>query len=407
MQQMKTRYPFELAPFYGLMFAYQAVYMANINNYLLSVGLQAHTVARVASILPIVGAGGLFIFGRLGDRVRSKNILLIALIILSAAMVLLLGRGSAVMGAGGDIAPLVVFITIVLCAHAFVYMPTDPLLSTITLEALDRTKSSFGPIRAVGTVSFALTAAVIGFLIDDQWGRIIWMSAAALILCAASGLLLPKVAGHAREKKERIPLTVLLKNKSLMVMICLSFFLMLSASLFFSVFSMHLASGAIVGGALVGSRLVNIASTVGAVAEVPFLIYADRIYKRIGVGAILLIAALAISVRMTLIYFISNPYQILATQILHGWGFIAIAFAMAKYINLVVPPQLKSAGQMLNAIIAVTCSRAIGSFTASYITEYMGMRENFLAGAAVAFISFIVFGIIIWKNPEMRTAGRE
>ena len=393
-QNKRQAFPFRLAPAFVMQFVSNAVYQNNISNYLRTMELSDTSVGNLLALIPIAGMLGQMLFGRLGDRVKYKNTLLIALSVLGAVSFFCFGQ------AGKTGAMLL--IGSALCAYAFFFMSSEPLMTTIALESLAKTGTNFGPIRSLGTYAFAVFSPLIGFMINNDYSRMVYLLIIALLLLTASCFLMPKVEGHARRNARRVPFKQLLTQKELMILVGLVFCIMISFSIFYTFYPLHFTSAA-VGGT---SNMLGWAFFLSAASETPFLIFSDRIYDRLGVSGTLAIACVALTIRLALLGTLTNAWALLATQMLHGWGFTSISFSMSKYINLVVPMELKASGQMFFALISLTLARSIGALIGGALSSSLGLSGAFLAASGFAALVGVVFAVMLWKMPALRNAGK-
>lgn len=382
---------FRLAPMYMVLFIGNAVYQNNIPNYLRSASLSDQWIGTLLGLVPIAGMIGQVVFGAVGDRVRYKNTPLFIITLLAAGAAVLLGFVDALP-----------FIATGLCAYAFFQMSMEPLLNAVTLETLEKTKGAFGPIRMAGTIAFAICSPLIGLVINNDYGRVPFMLAIVLGVSAFVSLLLPKVQGHAR-KGRKAPITVLLKNKQLLVMTGFTFCLMVSMSFYYSFFPAYFTSEAIGG----SSFMLGVCYAISALSEIPFLLNSDRIFNKLGVGKMLMISAATMTLRWILLGTFTHQYAIIATQLLHCMGFIVLTFSMAKFVNLVVPDELKASGQMMLTLIGLTLSRSIGAIISGQIAEFFGMQAIFWAAGIVSILSLIIFGFFILRDPALSEAGTQ
>ena len=155
------------------------------------------------------------------------------------------------------------------------------------------------------------------------------------------------------------------------------------------------------------SGLIGVAYFLSAVAEIPFLLMGDRIFRKIGVGGLLILSTVAASLRMLFTGMSQSAGLAAVAQLLHGWDTIVMMFAMAKYVNLTVPDDLKASGQMLFNVIALGVARAVGSWISGQLVGLTDLRMPFYFSAAICLISVVIFGAIILKNRDLRNAGRE
>ncbi len=392
MARTREPFPFRMAPFFIMQYACNAIYQNNISNYLRSAQMSDSAIGYLLTLTPLAGMLGQLIFGRLGDRVRYKNTLLIALGVLSAASIFLTGLSAAVS---------VMLLSSLLCVYSFFQMSSEPLMNAIALETLDRRGLSFGPIRSLGTASFALVSPLVGMLIVNQYPRMIPIATIALVLLAASAILLPKVEGHAHRNPRAGSIAPLLKNKTLVTLVLTFAGIMIGFSVFYTFYPIHFTSEAIGG----TSTMLGWGFFISSAIEVPVLLNSDKIFKKLGASRILATAGGVLALRLFLLSSLVNPYALLATQALHGWGLALMSFAMAKYINLVVPMELKASGQMLFTLAAMTLPRSLGSLIGGALRNWVDLSSVFLLACLFVAAVSAVFCVIIRRDKELLAAG--
>jgi len=133
---------------------------------------------------------------------------------------------------------------------------------------------------------------------------------------------------------------------------------------------------------------------IGSASEIIFLVFGDRIIKRLGIKFTLFGAAVVAVVRWASLGLINNIFAVLALQILHGFIFIVLAYSMATYINNEMPPELKASGQTVNSVIGLGISRIIGSTGGGVISDLIGIRQVFFLNSVIVLASIVIFGAI-------------
>jgi PPP family 3-phenylpropionic acid transporter len=128
----------------------------------------------------------------------------------------------------------------------------------------------------------------------------------------------------------------------------------------------------------------------------------DRLFEKIGVGRLLLISAASLSVRWVILALTSNVWVALASQLLHGWGFIVMTVTMAKYISLTVPEALRARGQMLLAVSGFGVARVAGNLGGGLVAKAIGYKATFGLMAALALLSLIAFAPVYLKREPLR-----
>ena len=91
----------------------------------------------------------------------------------------------------------------------------------------------------------------------------------------------------------------------------------------------------------------------------------------------------------------------MASQLLHGWGFIVMTVTMAKFISLTVPEELRARGQMLLAMAGFGVARVAGNLGGGRLAQSIGLKATFGVMAAVAFASLLAFAPLYWKRGSL------
>lgn len=390
MQKHKQRFPFGVMPYFAFLYMTNATYQNYYSNFLVGQGIERSAIGNIMAAATLVSMLAQPLWGAAGDRMRMKNTLLS----------ILTGASAVVLFIGG-FANSLLFALAVVCGYAFFQTSITPLLDTIALESLEKGGHSFGPVRMTGTIAYAVAAPVIGFVMADNYRLAPFFAALFLGLGLIASFFLPKVEGHQHGQQKKVSMLQLLKNKPLMIMIAFAVVQMLGMSYYNTYFSIYVQE---LGG---NSSLIGLAFFIAAAGEIPFLLVGDKIFRKMGVGRLLMLSAGVIALRMLLIGVTTNMTIILVAQLLHGWGYIVMTFAMAKYVNLTVPGELKASGQMLFSVMGLGIARMIGAWGSGHMVTAMGLRMPFFVAAGVCVIGLIVFGTIIMRDPQLKFAGRE
>ena len=389
-KESRAPYPFGVLPFFACLYMCNATYTTYYSNYLVGVGVDKGEIGSIMALSPIIALIVQPFWGAAGDRMKWKNVLLS---ILTAA-------SSVVLFIGGYVNSTL-FAYAVVCAYAFFQTSITPLLDAIALESLEKGKYSFGPVRMTGTIAYALTAPVIGWIMADNYHLAPFFASLFLGLGLIASFFLPKVRGHQHGAMQKVSVTKLFKNKPLMIMLAFTVVQMVGMSYYNTYFSLYFQDmGA-------DSTLLGLSYFLSAAAEIPFLLIGDRIFRKLGVGRLLLISSAALGLRMLLIGVSDDLHFTLLTQLLHGGCYIVLSFAMAKFVNLTVPDELKASGQMLLSVVGYGLARAAGAWISGMLVGAVGMKIPFLLSAGLFALSLIVFGVIILRSSELKNAGRE
>lgn len=386
----QNSFPYGILPYFICYYMCSATYSTYYPNYLVEQGIGKGQIGSIMALSPIIALIVQPIWGMAGDRVRWKNTLLAVLT-----------GGTALVLFFGGFVNSTLYAYAVVCSYSFFCTSISPLMETIALESLQKGRFAYGPVRLTGTLAYAVTAPVIGFVLADNYALAPFFSALFMGLGLIAVLFMPRVAGHGHGKKQRANILQLFRHKQLMLLMAFTIVLMLSMSHYNTYFSLYFQDMGADSGTL------GLAFFLSALGEVPFLLVGDKLLRRIGAGSILLLCAAAIALRMVLIGVSSNVTFVLVTQLLHGLSMVVMQFTMAKFVSAVVPDELKSSGQMLVSVVGFGIARAAGAWLSGVMVDVIGMQMPFFVAAAIAALGLIVFGTLILRDPELRNAGKE
>ncbi|MFH5181883.1 MFS transporter [Paenibacillus sp. TAB 01] len=217
----------------------------------------------------------------------------------------------------------------------------------------------------------------------------------ALIMFGALLLLtrFPRISGY-QSAGSKMQIWVLFKNRKLMTYMGISLVLQITLGYYYTFFPVYYRQ---LGG---DSVLLGWSMVISSLSEIPFLLFAQRILKRIRIPHILLISSVAASLRWFSFYFTDNPLWVLPAQVLHGLIFIVLSVTLAMFINQEVPKELKASGQTFHALLSLGVARIIGSFAGGFASEAFGMRSVFLYNAWIALACVLVLVMVAAREKQ-------
>ncbi|WP_028559373.1 MFS transporter [Paenibacillus pinihumi] len=367
--------------FYVFIYAGNAVYGTFLPVYFQDIGFDSIQIGTLLSLGPLVAILAQPLWGALGDRARTKNMILLILL-----------TGSGVVALLYPLSTMFLYLLLMICIFTFFQTSIFAMSDTITLEVLDRQKlQSFGLIRMGGTFGFAAMSLLFGAIAQKHIGSLFYVYALIVLICFLLVLKFPVIEGHQSKGGSKVSIRVLFRNKLLMLYLGFSFILQVTLGYYYAFFPMYFND---LGG---NNLLLGWSMVISSLSEVPFLLFANRIFQRVKVHYILLVAAVATVIRWYLFSVIDSPYWALPVQALHGLIFIVLTVTMAYYINQNVPKELKASGQTLNGLLTLGAARIIGSFAGGIATHQFGMRKVFMYNSVIAVVCTVVFGFIVWR----------
>lgn len=364
-----------------------AVYSTFMPVYLNHIGYGQTAIGTLLALGPFIAIIAQPIWGIAGDRAKTKNAVL---------QVLLLGSAITVM-----LYPLsrnFYYILAVMAAFTFFQTSTGPMSDAITLEYLDKTRWTFGPIRMSGTIGYAVMSIIAGIIAKRYINGIFVLYFMIMLAVLGVSLGLPKVKGH-QFRGPKVPIWRLFKDRELMLLMAFNLVIQITLGFYYTFFPIYFKE---MGG---DSALLGWAMFISSVSEIPFLLFADKILKKIGTRYTLLGSAAVAAVRWLILHFVSNPFIVLPLQALHGLIFIVFSFSLATYINQEVPKELRASGQTLNGLIGLGIARIIGSILGGVLSDMVGIRQVFLYDSLLAFAAVIAFGSIFIKKAAQKAVA--
>lgn len=340
-----------------------------------TIGLNNTQIGTINALLALISVFSMQLWGRLGDRARVRNYLLCFMCIVAAALMALLGQGTAF-----------VPILIMSCVFASFYTSIQPMGDSIVLSALAEKNRPFGPVRMAGGLSFAVFSMVFGYILTGFGDNrvIIWAIVFMCLVTAASSLYMPRAY---RKQSEKAPagMLSLFKNRELLRLVLFMAVLQLTYGYFYAFYSPLVIE-------LGGSKsIVGWCYFISACSETPFLINSDKLFEKYGSGKLMCISAAVMTLRWFLLGTAASWQVAMASQLLHSFGFIVITVTTSKYVAATVPANMKASGQLMLAVFGFGLARAVGYLGGGVISDMTSRQTAFLICAAICVVCFAVF----------------
>ena len=370
------RYPVHLAFFLIAYYVTNCMYQSYTSLYYGSVALTSGQIGLINAAVALVSIAAQPLWGTVGDRSRSRRRLIAILAAISAAVAFSFTRFRS-------FAPLIALA----CLFSCFYTSLQPMGDSILLPELDRRGLPFGPFRLAGGLAFGLSGLVFGQVLNAP-GRERNIPIYTALLCLATALSafsLPRGAGGQAAGGRRMRFSALFEHRELMGLLLFMAPIQVTMGYFYTFFSPHFLT---LEGATSG--LLGLSYFISASSEIPFLLMSDKLFDRYGAGRLMAVSAGTLIARWLIVGASHNLYLVMASQILHGWGFIVMTVCMAKYISRSVPEELQSSGQMLLAIVSFGIARALGNLGGGLLADRMGRQDVFFLCAGICAVTLAV-----------------
>ncbi len=362
------------ALFLALTYGTNAVYQGYISKFYQQSDMRGSALAWLLVSFPLVSAVSQPLWGLLADRSKGRAWALRGAMTLSMLLLPLMARQRSFPGLFG-----------MSCAFAACYPAVQPLGESVILSGLRREGLPYGPVRMAGSAAFALSGLLAGRLLGERYGSVPHITAAGLGFALAASFLLPSGAVPSRKRRARFPWRAFRRGQ-LPALLTLYLLLQLTLGYFYSYYALYFT--ALPGGT---GRLLGLSLFLASVSELPWLLLGDRLFRRHGVGRLLLLSGLSLTARYLLLAWGRSLPVILLSQALQGPGVGLLAFCMAKYVNCALPEPFKARGQTLVSAAGAGAARVAGSLLGGWIGCGAGLRSGFLLMAGVAFFAFSAF----------------
>ena len=274
----------------------------------------------------------------------------------------------------------------------------QPLADALTVNAVD--SRSYAPIRALASLSFAVGAIVAGFVYDATgYGGAFVAFVIGAIAMAIAARSVPDV-GRAvlhddRDRSSGPPLgrwAALLGSSGVALRLAPRLGLILVA-----VSLLHV--GIISGFTFLPLRIgeiggqpsdVALAAGLSAAAEIPSMLLAARVARRIGLRGMFVGSALIYSGAIASWIVLDFPAGIIATRAFTGIAFAGTVVSVVLTVAALLPPRLQATGQSLYQTVAFGLAAIVANIVGGMLYDAFGHEAVFGLGTAVALAAAII-----------------
>ncbi|NSW92804.1 MAG: MFS transporter [Firmicutes bacterium] len=383
------KYPYIFLLLYVFYFGGNGILNPFFPVYLDDIGLSQTVKGVLLALGPLVAMFSQPFWGIMGDRAKTKNIILKILLVASAAIFVFFPLFTDLW-----------YVFVIYFIFMFFYSSINPIIDTITLDYLEKTRWKFGPIRMGGTIGFAIVTLVAGFIVENNINNMFIMYSAILFASFILVYRIPPVKGYQFGRKKISP-AELLKDKKLVLLMGFGFAVQVTLGYYYSFYPVYFKQ---IGG---DNALLGWAMFASALSEVPFLLFANKIVKRLGTVNTLIGSALVTALRWLIMYMVTNAQQALLANCLHGLTFIVFTYCLAVFINENVPKELRASGQALNGLINMGAARIIGNILGGALSDIFGIRRMFLYISIIGFGTAIIFCFVLKRKGKEKQGSIE
>ena len=298
------------------------------------------------------------------------------------------------------------FIILSTMTYAFT-MAVDSTSATHAAHLTESTEvgGGLGRWRISVSLGWAIATLFSGLLTDIFGFPSIFLMSAAITLFSAFFFKSVGEDGKSHEsKKTRISGASILRQKSLLVLYISIFLIWIAHApipLFLSLYLYQPPFNT-------PKTLISIAFSLGAIAEIPAMLYFGFLSDKIGRKLLLSVCLFAYPVRLFLTAMFNDPISVLFVQLLSGLTFGGLYVVSIAYISDVVPNKMRGTAVGFYGM-AMNLGLILGSSIGGSIIDYLGfkmMYELMALSSIIPALLFIIAGKETLLTPEMRRTHR-
>ncbi|CAM4208833.1 MFS transporter [Paenibacillus alkaliterrae] len=378
-----------ISAFICLMFSTFPIVGFFLPAYLQSKGLDSIQIGIVMACGAVISIIAQPFWGFVSDKRKTvKNVLIL----------LICGNFLAISG----FFSMETFIAITMFFTFFMFFnsATGALTETLVISYAHENKVEYGKIRLWGEVGVGLSALLLGILIERLGLGYLW--GIYCILLAATILI-------AISLKDSLSTPVPVDFKALGKLFMQPKLLWFLA-LIMTVSIPHRMNDILL--ALYLSELgaseskLGLAWVVATFSTVPALLLVGRLMKRWNEMVILVIAALAYSIRWAVYSMTDDPIVLIAAQALHSVTFPLFLVASIQHLAIIVPGELRASGQAAFAVTFGGLGGMLGSIGGGYAFEQFGAQVSYGIGGGLALLAAVATLITYLVNRHTRNTSK-
>lgn len=362
--------------YYFLYYAAFAAMLPYLTLFYQNIGFSGTQIGLITGITPLVGLITGPLLSGIADSSRRHKLIFLLSLGGASALALLFPLTRSFWG----IFTLIILLNIIMS-------PANALADSATMNMLEGRRELYGRLRSGGSFGWGIMAWVTGIVLErygQNWS--FWLYAIFMFSAMLVGLFFR--FGKSPEKTASIQsgIKTILTNPrwlSFLAMVLVAGMGMATINNYlFLYFSELGATRDLMGFSLTVSTFFS---------EVPVLLFSDRLVKRFGAHALLIIGLGAIATRLILGSALNLPLGLVAVQLLHGFTFPLILVAGVTYANENAPESVKATAQSLFGAALMGIGSSLGGFLGGWLIDLTGVRNMYFIFGGGLIVALLVF----------------
>lgn len=350
-----------------------------LGPYYRHLGLTGAQVGLLSAVPPIAIAVLAPIWGAAADR-RGIHRRVLRIVIPPAAITIVL-----LTQVSGFVA-----ILLLIALWAMLMAPVLPILDSYAITLSEAHGQSYGRLRLWGTLGYMLSVVGVGW-----WMRtaprtsflFVYVALLACLLLATVGLPASQNRTSSAGPRMQSNLKVLLRGQpALALLLVVSFLVSIGMSTLGNFFGIYITE---LGGT---SAQIGLANAVLALSEIPIMLGAAWLQRKLGNPRMILLALVVYFARFILYSIAPSANWIILIQVLHGLSFAVYLVASIRLVyELSGKAQAATAQSVLASVMAI--GNIVGAFANGFLLDHFGIAAIFWSASAAVLVALVLFGL--------------
>lgn len=369
---------------FWLLFFFQyaaiAAYYTYLNVYYRKVNLTGTEIGLINMAISLVGVAFAIFWGNISDRTGRPRYL----ISLGAVGALVIAQFVPTVSTFSAFLLLGIISSIAASAPG-------TLTDSTTLAWLGERREDYARYRLGGTFGYVITGTVIGFIFDRIGLRMMFpLYGVIMLIFAIFAQLIPDLPVRLEVKSGKAIGEMIHKPVWIIFTICVFLVWIASnASIMFM--------GVVLDSMGAPQGLIGLAVTIGAIVEIPFMMYSPRLLRRFGPERILIIALSLMVVRYFLLSWMPEPWWAIPINIINGPAFVFFWNGAVTLANRMAPQGLAGTVQgMFNS--TMNLAGVVSALLTGILFDRLGPNGMFLVMAFCVLAAFLLFAIANFRS---------
>ncbi|WP_339279664.1 MFS transporter [Paenibacillus sp. FSL H3-0329] len=246
-----------------------------------------------------------------------------------------------------------------------------PIADSYAISAAKKAGATYGSIRLMMSIGAAVGAYLGGLYVSSFSVSTIWLPFLMFNLIAVLiALTLPKQAeeNHMMRQSFSQGVKKLLGNRVFLAFLGGSFLVNQTMTAFGTYFVIAFQS---VGGS---TRYAGIALFLASVTNVPSMLFASKVIKKLGRERTLLLGALIYVLRWGIQVAFPYPSVMIGVQVLHGLSFGFFYIAAVEYVSQITSNEMQATGQSVFNIVFSGFAGVVGNLLNGFLLNQGGVE---------------------------------